>query len=262
MTLVVSDISSHGIVMVGDSAVTIEENGIQKTESGAVKVQYSRAANIGFAIWGNALVDKKRLDKWLAEYIKNHVHTGDSVLEVAQRLADHLNPILSKSRISWATLRRGIHMAGYREGYPVLFHVHCGPENGPYHELRVHKDFPDDQRWTNEEFEQYLRNAFIHLRNGYYKIFAPLFDQMLRFASQLRQGLGIDFPPDNLIGRLNFYKILVKFVADVLQVSEIHQGVNDIISFIAFNAEGIVVKEQPPIQKKKLPDSSNTFIYF
>lgn len=40
---------------------------------------------------------------------------------------------------------RGIHVAGFRNGLPVLFHVHCGHDNEPAHELRLHKDYPDDQ---------------------------------------------------------------------------------------------------------------------
>jgi hypothetical protein len=57
MTLVVSDISRLGVLMVGDSAVTIKRRNLpDEVESGAVKVQYSEKVNIGVAMWGYANV--------------------------------------------------------------------------------------------------------------------------------------------------------------------------------------------------------------
>jgi hypothetical protein len=54
MTLIVSDISRYGIIMVGDSAVTRCTGGVKTVTADAYKVQYAEPANIGFALWGNA----------------------------------------------------------------------------------------------------------------------------------------------------------------------------------------------------------------
>src|ERR1035441_2928834 len=101
MTLVVSDISRHGIIMVGDSAVTIERGGAKTVTDGAYKVQYAKTANIGFALWGNAGVDHRRIDRWLEEFIRDQVKAGDSVEDTGQKIVSSLNPILSKSGRQW-----------------------------------------------------------------------------------------------------------------------------------------------------------------
>ena len=61
MTLVVTDVSQHGIVMMGDSAVTVVNNSeIIGARPGAAKVQYSPELNLGITIPGNG--KKKNLD--------------------------------------------------------------------------------------------------------------------------------------------------------------------------------------------------------
>ena len=53
MTLVVSEVLRHGIVMIGDSAVTYSlGDEIVGVKPGAVKVQYSPELNVGISMWG------------------------------------------------------------------------------------------------------------------------------------------------------------------------------------------------------------------
>ena len=243
MTLVVSDISRYGIIMVGDSAVTLGTS----VKADAFKVQYAKAANVGFALWGNAGVDHRRIDYWLADFIRDQVKTGDSVQDVGERLVSSLNAVLEKSGRKWKDLVRGIHIAGYREALPVLFHAHCGHPNEPAHEMRLYHDYPDDQKWSEDHFRSLLNYGFIHLRNGYHPLFGPLFKQALDYAAQLRAAHNIQFPHPSLEGRFEFYKLLVRFVAGTLVASKIHPGVNDELSAIAFDDHGMVIDQQLPI---------------
>jgi hypothetical protein len=254
MTLVVSDISRHGIIMVGDSAVT---SGI-KVAANAYKIQYAKPANISFALWGNACVDHRRIDYWLADFIRDHVKAGDSVEHTGQKLVSSLNTILGNSGRQWKDLVRGIHIGGYRNGLPVLFHAHCGHDNEPAHELRLYHDYPDDQKWSESHFRSQLSYGFIHLRNGYHPLFGPLFQQALGYAAQLRAAYNIQLPHPSLEGRFEFYKLLVTFVAGTLIASQLDPVVNDKLSAIAFDEHGIVIDEQLPIA---LPASagSNAF---
>jgi hypothetical protein len=247
MTLVVSDISCHGIVMVGDSAVTIGSGGVKNVIADAYKVQYAKAANVGFALWGNAGVDQRRIDYWLADFIRDQVKAGDSVEKIGQELVCSLNTALGKSGRQWKDLVRGIHIAGYREGLPVLFHAHCGHDNEPAHELRLYHDYPDDQKWSESYFRSLLSYGFVHLRNGYHPLFGPLFQQALGYAAQLRASYNIQLPHPSLEGRFEFYKLLVRFVAGTLIASKLHPGVNDKLSAIAFNENGMIVDEQLPV---------------
>lgn len=258
MTLVVSDISQHGIIMVGDSAVTYGSS----TKADAFKVQYAKAANVGFALWGNAGVDHRRIDHWLADFIRDEVKTGDSVEDIGQRLVGSLNAILEKSGHKWKDLVRGIHIAGYREGLPVLFHAHCGHENEPAHELRLYHDYPDDQKWSESRFRALLNYGFIHLRNGYHPLFGPLFQKSLEYASQVRAAYNIQLPHPSLEGRFEFYKLLVKFVAGTLVASKIHPGVNDKLSAIAFDEKGMKFDEQIQVTAPEAGEAEVFKAYF
>jgi hypothetical protein len=263
MTLVVSDISSLGVIMVGDSAITQKKNdGSEEVIPGAVKVQYSSATNIGLAMWGFANVGNKMLDHWIADFINNSIRTNDSVEKVGQEIATQLNSILSTSGNPWKEMVCGIHVAGYRNGLPCLFHVHCGHDNEPAHELRIYKDYPDDQQWSERYFNYLLEFGFIHLRNGYHPLFGPLFDRILEYSGQLRVNFNISFPQNTLKGRFEFYKLLVKFVAGTLVASGLYQGVNDILSAVAFNQDGLVFDERIELQKVPPKTQSSLSNYF
>jgi hypothetical protein len=243
MTLVVSYISSFGVLMVGDSAVSN-----CTVTGGAAKVQYSPAANVGFALWGNAGVDShRRLDVWLAEFISTRVLPTDIVEEIGQRLASDLNSILLSSGRPWASLARGVHLTGFRNGLPVLFHVHCGHDNEPAHELRLYRDFPDDQHWSEAFVRRQLNIGFTHLRNGYHPLFAPLFDRALQYAGDIRAQFNIRLPHPSIEGRLEFYKQLVRYVAGTLRAARVSQGVNDTLSAIAFTERGLLIDERLPV---------------
>jgi hypothetical protein len=255
MTLVVSDISSLGVVMVGDSAVTRRKVG-QREEvvPNAVKVQYCQRANIGVSMWGYANAGPKRLDHWMASFLENDVKATDTVRCVGTRLAQKLNPVLSASRKPWKDLVCGIHVAGFKDGLPCLYHVHCGHDNEPAHELRLYRDFPDDQNWSEYFFNYLLQHSFIHLRNGYHPLFAPLFDNILEYSKALRAHFNISFPMKTLQARFDFYKLLVKFVAGVLPVSGLAPRVNDALSAIAFTEDGIAIDERLSLS----PDTRDT----
>ncbi|MFH0992147.1 MAG: hypothetical protein V1799_19265 [bacterium] len=245
MTLVVSDISRHGVIMVGDSAVT-RKRGVDPPEviSGAVKVQYFAKVNVGIGMWGQARVGDQRLDNWIATFADQSINTGDSVETIGNRLAKELNPFLERSGKPWKDLVCGFHLGGFRDDLPVLFHVHCGHNNEPAHELRLYKDYPDDQKWSEYSYNYFLNFEFLHLRNGYHPLFGPLFDNILDYSKTLRAGFNISFPQNSLNGRFEFYKLLVKFVAGVLPVAGIHPGVNQTLSSIAFTKDGLKINEQ------------------
>jgi hypothetical protein len=233
--------------MVGDSAVTRLTGKGKVVTDDAYKVQYAEAANVGFALWGNAGVDHRRIDYWLDDFIRDEVNGGDSVEHIGQKLATSLNEILTKSGRPWKNLVRGIHIAGYRDGLPVLFHLHCGHENEPPHELRLYQDYPDDQKWTEAYFRSLLNDAFIHLRNGYHKLFGPLFDRALEYAAQLRGVYNIQLPYPSVEARFEFYKVLVTFVAGTLIASNLDPSVNDKLSSIAFGSHGLIIDQRLPV---------------
>lgn len=247
MTLVVSDISRHGIVMIGDSAVTMMNGPNVSVRSGAVKVQYCANANIGLTMWGWGRVGNTPLDEWVANFLSTSVTDTDNLEIVGNRLAHDINLHHSSSGRPWNELVCGFHLGGFMNNLPQLYHVHCGHQHEPPHELRLYRDYPIDANLSELQFIDILnRNGFFQLRNGYVPHFGRLFDNIMNYSNQLKTDLRISFPQDSLNGRLSFYQELVKFVAGVLAASGVHPGVNSTLSSIAFDQNGIVTNQQLP----------------
>ena len=250
MTLVVSDVSKYGIVMVGDSAITRRSGTGVSVTSDAVKVQYSAEANIGFAMWGRANVGLTRMDFWLRDFIANEIQTGNTIEDVGQRLTIALNKDIAAGGGVTPSDIRGIHIAGYRDDKPVLFHIHGSAP------LVFHHDYPDDQNVTPDDFMLILKNGGeAHLRNGLHTHFAILYESSRVFAGGLKAALSVDFPQPTLRGRLDYYKILVRFVADTLLATGQHPGVNQQLSAIAFDCAGLQHDERLAFGASSVPSS-------
>lgn len=252
MTLVVSEASSHGIVMVGDSAVTVKQLGMgDAVNPGAVKVQYSCKANVGFAMWGNAMIGVKRLDSWIDEFIHSSIDDGDDIGSIGERLAARLAKELQQMQKPWKELVLGIHIAGYKDGLPRLWHIHCGHEGEPEHEPRLHRDLPDDSHLSDDEWREILSQDTPHVRNGYWQIYARLYDALNNHYINSLSCLNIKLPKETLKGHLEFQKLLAKFVAGTLIAAEEHPGVNDELSCIAFTEDGLKIDER--LQLGRIP---------
>lgn len=239
MTLVVSEITRLGVVMVDDSAVTFDEGAGSTVRTGVAKVQYAASANIGFAMWGTACVGSSSMDMWLQEFISTSVDFGDQLEDVASRLADSLNQAIAGSgTVSWNRERRGIHIAGYVDGLPHLYHVHTGGDPNAQHELRVFRDFPFGVPGNLVDFESRLRSVGgYHLRNGFHALFGPLFDAAWTFTSQLPQ-FGIRWPDGSLENRVSLYRLLSQFIADILVAEGRVTRVAGPFSSLAFDPSG------------------------
>ena len=263
MTLVVSDISKYGVVMVGDSALTRIQNNVKTYSGGCKKIHFSNKARIGFAIWGRANVGTQRIDRWINEFIKNNINEGDTVVAVGNALAERLNAELVLSNEPWNQLVRGIHIAGFNGNTPVLYHVHCGHDGEPPHELRLYRDYPDNIPMSFEEFFNAIETGdSTQLRNGKYKYFALLFKSLTDYSQGLRKLLNIELPQPDLRGRLEYYKLLVKFVAGVMRATGEGESVNDILSCIAFDRFGTIINETLPLEVDPNMDFSQQFLEF
>ena len=237
MSLVVSDISSYGIIMVGDSAVTRKSNGNKSYHGGCVKVQFCKKSRIGFAIWGRADVGAIRMDQWLQNFVANHTHDGENIVTVGERLATTLNAELAKSDNKY--FRRGIQLSGYVGKTPVLYHVHSGHLNEEPHELRLYRDCPDDLGLSLERLHELIAGgSSFHLRNGRFQHFAALFKNVHDYSQTLKVILDTELPPPDLKGRLEFYQMLVRFVAGVLRIAKQDGSVNEDLSWVAFDCYG------------------------
>jgi hypothetical protein len=249
MTLVVSEISRHGIIMIGDSAVTYSRGEeIIDVKPGAVKVQYSPELNAGISMWGWGKAGEQSLDKWVADFLKSQADLKPSLEQLGISLAKQINDIRKVFNVPMdESTRSGFHLAGYENGIPRLWHVHTGHFQEHVHELRLYKDYPNDQGISDEQFTQFLQGSgAVHLRNGYHQFFAILFDSVLNYAKTIHLHLQVQFPMDSIEGKVLFYKLLIQFVAGTLKASGLHPSVNEILSVAAFNQNGLLIHEPLP----------------
>ena len=229
MTLVVTEVSEKfGCVVVGDSAVTRGP----KVTYGAEKVHYSAEATIGFAIWGNACLAGRRVDEVVSSFVSNLTRSA-TPRSAGRDLAALLASEGTKDGRDWKALRGGVHVCGYEDSVPVLFHIHTGPElPAPQEPFQLYEDFPDGR-------------SLCHLRNGYYKMFAALFDGMQQYADGLYQ-LGFKWPNEAVEDRVSYYSIMVDTVARTLEAAGRVRAVGGRVSAFAFNRNGIQVDKRLP----------------
>jgi hypothetical protein len=253
MTLIISEVSNYGIAMVGDSAITYSDiQNRERAKTGASKIQYSDAANIGFGVWGNALICGQQIDQWLHDFIHDHVSEGSRLDDIGDQLAENLRYGFRFDGRSWNQLKCGIHLAGYLKGLPRLWHVHMGHADEEPHEPRLYRDFPEGKGWEDDYLQALFSEggvASFHLRGGYIPHYALLFDQTAEYSDRLRSEIGISFPANSLRGHLEFQKVLVKFVAGVLVAAEAHPGVDANLSAVAFDRDGIQIDERLPVAR-------------
>lgn len=231
MTLVVTEVSeAFGCVVVGDTAVTIRRPNRPTPEVvlGAEKVHYSPEANIGFAIWGNACLSGQRIDALIGEFASSLARTA-SPRSAGRDLAAILTRAGQNDGRSWVELRGGVHVCGYQEDVPVLFHVHTGHElPSPQGPFELHEDFPD------------ARGALYHLRNGYYPMFAPLFDAMQLYGGSLN-ALGFHWPYETIDDRVSYFSMMVEIIARTLRAAGRLPSVGEQVSAFAFTRNGLQV---------------------
>lgn len=227
MTLVVTEVSEQfGCVVVGDSAVTMGT----KVVHGAEKVHYSAEAKIGFAIWGNACLSGQRVDELVSSFASALTRCA-TPRSAGRDLAAMLSSEGAKDGRDWDALRGGIHVCGYEDSDPVLFHVHTGHNPpAPQGPFQLHEDFPDAR-------------AGYHLRNGYYQMFASLFDGMQKYVAGLNQ-LGFKWPREAIEDRVSYYSIMVDTVARTLEAAGRVPAVGGRVSAFAFNRDGIQVDKR------------------
>lgn len=232
MTLVITEVSERfGCVIVGDSAITIQKkDGTYDVQWGAEKVHYSTKATMGFAVWGNACLAGKRIDKMISSFVSN-LASSASPRVAGRDLAALLVDEGKKDGRSWEDLRGGVHLCGYEGHLPVLFHVHTGadPPN-PQGPFKLYEDFAD------------ARSA-VHLRNGYYRMFGVLFDGMQNYAAGL-QNLGFKWPFEKVEDRVSYYSIMVDTISQTLRAAGKSPSVGGAISGLAFNRNGIQVDKR------------------
>jgi len=240
MTLVVTTASKRGITVVGDRASAIDINGRVEFAT-ATKVRYSPKARMAFAFWGKAdFPQGQSYEKWAEDFVSS-LEEGVSVKVASERLAESLNEILESMGRYWYQQRRGIHVSGYQDDLPVIYHVHTGDPNAYHHRLMAYPDVPDIQFGDLGTYRRHLETGgYVQLRNGFYELFAAFADNIYENRDELTQMLKSTFPAPSLRGQATLDETVVRMVNGLMRAAELPERVGVEIDVIAFDQHGLV----------------------
>ena len=270
MTLVITELSEAGIVMVSDSAISDDDNGtLRVRQTGWRKTLPVPLISAGISYWGYVgKVTTMAFDQWLRRVIEREEYRD--LESFADQLVDALN-VACHGRALPDGCAVGIHLAGYGEWpdgarRPMFFHVHNGhgalrliPKNNsepegelirdpswaPRTRFAKHQDFPSLSK-SAEQNLSLLRTGYI-TRNGDYLFYAVVGGE-LHAAFQLMNrvsGFSIPRDPESLHSRQGFLRNILEFMIQLYRCSNQPRIVGPPVSSLMIGPDGIRDSQNP-----------------
>ncbi len=246
MTLVLTELSSFGIAMAADSAVTTTnlQTGLSfALPNMARKLQPISYLNAGISCWGLGKIVDTPTDEWIENFIDN-CEKITTLQDFVNELADNLNAQLPQNITG--ENRLGFHVAGYEEYHgvatPSFYHVHDGPSTvleqrgimvNP-NQVNANQDMPPDIfLQTQSEGSGWIT------RNGDYILYVNIFGLLEEFFSKLPP-LGIQIPnSQNLNDRADYLIFQIRTVSEIYRLSNLVPGIGGCIYFLTISPNGI-----------------------
>jgi hypothetical protein len=268
MTLILTELSSVGIAMAADSAISyFEPNGnIQHVDhKGWKKLLWVSRIGAGVSYWGFVgKVTSQRFDEWLDYRIRSHNY--HDLRSLADFLAEELNTKCRNQPLE-PNVCVGIHVAGFlpwSDGVirPTFFHVHNGhghieysgaiavPARGingqpiqrllptnpkwawqPRGLFQVNDDFPDHNRTLAVNLNIYNSGPYL-TRNGDIGHYILIGDALREVSSSANAvpGLRIPSDPTQLGPRVGFLKMEIETTAMFYRCSTLSRVIGGKVS--------------------------------
>jgi hypothetical protein len=256
MTLVLSDLSRHGIIMLGDSAVIRRASGVDiNSPDKAEKIQYFRKANIGAGIWGVRSIGAEKSDEILARFALERDSMDLGLERCGQELARIFNDLLDKAGLEGKAREGGIHLGGYVEGHPKLWHVHWSATgvDGPW---ALAKDFPESKGWSDERMDGIIRSGgSVQIANGFYHYLNLARFCLRMYSKLLRLYKGHEFPANSIDGRITYVRTLFLLVPAALKSPNSPVYVDENIRLVSFDHSGCI---KGPLKIRLAEDSNES----
>lgn len=232
--------------MLGDSAV-VKNNGTCDTSSAdkACKVRYLRKANIGLAIWGIRSIGDEKSDEILGQFVDSHEQDYLELEECGSLLASLFNSKLDKAGHTGSDREGGIHLCGYINQQPKLWHVHwSATENQGLWGLA--RDIPESKDIAEDVFMHNLQEGSIaQLSNGFYKTLDMARQGLFTYSKLLMKEKNLRFPEDTVEGHILYARTMFLMVSAAIQRSREPCYVDENIRMIVFDKIGL---ERPIMQ--------------
>lgn len=242
MTLVVTTVSRWGITVVGDRAETNEALGPEKVFATpeARKVFFAKRLRVSLAFWGNAQWPGGDYDEWILNGLMPELERTASLRDIAQHVCDRVNDGMLELGGNFEKLRRGVHVAGFIDGLPHLYHCHMGEHPPkPQSAMQVHKDYPDIHGGGLEAYRARIKNGLPgQLRNGRHDLFNFIGESLEGLRESFEQLYKTPLPEPSLQGQLYFDIALVRFAAGLMRAAGKVPTVSDAVDWYAFDSAG------------------------
>ncbi len=246
MTLVLTELSSFGIAMAADSAVTFtnRQTGLSFAQPNfALKLQVIHHLNAGISCWGMGEIAGISTDKWLSNFIASS--SSQTTLQgFAEELATQLNSDAPLN--TTGENRLGFHLAAFEDhnGIPTpsFYHIHDGPStvleqrgiNVDPKRFNANHDVPPQ---IIQQIADSGRGFIV--RNGDYQLYVNIFAQLEELFRQLIP-LGIVIPnSQNLIDRAEYLVFQIRTVAEIYRLSNLIPGIGGGINYLTISPDGI-----------------------
>ena len=222
MTLVLTELSNHGLAMAADSPVTITntQTGLSYAKPNAAKkLQTIPYLNAGISCWGFGKISGMMSDLWLESFINSNSGMT-SLKSFAEKLSAELNAIFGANTSGDGGL--GFHLAGFEDhnGVPTpsFYHIHDGISTTlesrgisiDPSKFNPNHDMPPDI------FTQIAAKGLAWItRNGDYELYAQMFGLLERFFNDL-QPIGVMIPnSQNVADRADYLVFQIRTVSEL-----------------------------------------------
>ncbi len=247
MTLVLTEVSSYGIVMGADSAVTLEVQLPDGSQGHRVLVGVQKLLPVtylgaGVSCWGYGQIGDIQTDIWLKDFILRHDGHLGTLQEFAFSLQDELRGIIGPRS---GAAECGFHLAGFVEEQgvrvPDFWHIHNGPND-------YFQDIDPLIFNANHDLEAAMRegrydpnnvNMIYITRNGDYKFYAiwwVAFEQVLGNFLRTHE---IAVPKPSLQGRVEYVRFQIRSISEIYRMSTLLPSIGGQISALAIDESGI-----------------------
>ena len=273
MTLILTELSSLGIAMAADSAMTIDvrkPDGTigDKVYYGAQKLFIVPKLRAGIAYWGCWVYlpqpdsdwnsDKESQDLmelWLPQFLQSNKDQYNSIAELAQLLETELRRRVPKINVEDYPLGDGgIHLAGYEslngQRLPTFWHIHNGKSQAlPMKSLdpaivNANNDIPPTEEYFKiiQLFEALGRPLTI--RNGDIDAYVALYDLLFTEKSEfpkIIKTIGYTFPHvTTLEDKAKFLKFQIQTVEGIYKFSKEGRGIGGPITILTISPSEII----------------------
>jgi hypothetical protein len=266
VTLILTELSSLGITMAADSAITREvrkPDGTigEKVYSGARKLFVVPKLRAGIGYWGWVYLPQPGsdwssgertfdlLELWLPSFLDSNVERYNSIADLAELLENELRNRIPKIDIEeYPYGDGGIHLAGYEsqnsELHPTFWHIH----NGKSQALPDKKLDPTVINANNdlspEQARLVVEKGLATIRNGdigpYIFLWGLLFSPDSAF-SRIVKTVDLTFPyAENLVDRANLLKFQIETVVGIYRFSREGRGIGGPITTLTISPKKII----------------------